>query len=65
MAERLNAPVLKTGVSERAPRVRIPLSPHLQKRTASRPFFFVNTLEFGCNNSSNPPDLLTSLASDL
>ncbi len=29
MAERLNAPVLKTGVPVRVPRVRIPLSPLL------------------------------------
>ena len=31
MAERLNAPVLKTGVPVRVPRVRIPLSPLLSK----------------------------------
>ena len=36
MAERLNAPVLKTGVPVRVPRVRIPLSPLYQTQSGSR-----------------------------
>jgi hypothetical protein len=36
MAEWLNAPVLKTGMSERASRVRIPLSPQETKELVPR-----------------------------